>query len=135
MQKGFESVEELNDFKLKNKSFVKKDVLLSGAEAVALGAIAGGCNFISSYYGDGLVRVDSDEHDEDGCITEDLNLRTKMVKKRLKKLKAIIKEIEKPEIIGASDYKILIIGWGSTKNTIKEALKETKRKDIAFLHS
>lgn len=85
-------------------------------------------------YGDGFIRVDSDEHNEDGHITEDMNVRTKMVEKRMKKFQAIIKEIEKPEITNSSDYKILVIGWGSTKNIIKEAIKETKRSDIAFLH-
>src|SRR5690606_10054914 len=40
-------------------------------------------------YGDGLVVVDSDEHDEEGHITENLDLRTQMVDKRLKKLEQI----------------------------------------------
>ncbi|MBW8039970.1 MAG: 2-oxoacid:acceptor oxidoreductase subunit alpha [Planctomycetes bacterium] len=34
---------------IRNDTKVKGQILLSGAEAVALGAIAGGCNFISSY--------------------------------------------------------------------------------------
>ena len=42
--------------------------------------------------------LDSDEHDEEGHITEDLDLRTKMVNKRLKKLDLIEKEIIPPEL-------------------------------------
>ncbi|UCG90433.1 MAG: 2-oxoacid:acceptor oxidoreductase family protein, partial [Candidatus Heimdallarchaeota archaeon] len=34
---------------LKKDHSVKNDIILSGAEAVGMGAIAGGCNFISSY--------------------------------------------------------------------------------------
>ncbi|MEN4007159.1 MAG: 2-oxoacid:acceptor oxidoreductase subunit alpha [Methanobacteriaceae archaeon] len=85
-------------------------------------------------FGDGLVVVDSDEHDEEGHITEDLNLRTKMVEKRLKKLEGIKKDVVPPDLIGPSDYKILIIGWGSTYGPIKEALDKLKSNKIAFLY-
>ena len=36
-------------FNLNNDADIKDQILVNGAEAVALGAIAGGCNFISSY--------------------------------------------------------------------------------------
>lgn len=85
-------------------------------------------------FGEGLVGVDSDEHDEEAHITEDLILRKKMVDKRLKKLDSIKKEIVPPELVGSSNYKILITGWGSTYNVVREALQELGREDISFLH-
>lgn len=85
-------------------------------------------------YGKGLVVVDSDEHDQEGYITEDLDLRIKMVDKRLKKMDLIKKEIEPPELIGNKNYKTLVIGWGSSYYTIKEALKRLDDKNMAFLH-
>ena len=85
-------------------------------------------------YGKGLVVVDSDEHDEEGHITEDLGFRTKIVDKRLKKMDLIEKEIEAPELIGNKSYKTLIIGWGSTYYAISEALKILGDKDTAFLY-
>jgi 2-oxoglutarate ferredoxin oxidoreductase subunit alpha len=85
-------------------------------------------------YGQGLVSVDSDEHDEEGHITEDLDFRTKIVDKRLKKMDLIRKEIEPPELIGDKNYKTLIIGWGSTYYGIKEAIGKLEDKRIAFLH-
>jgi 2-oxoglutarate ferredoxin oxidoreductase subunit alpha len=85
-------------------------------------------------FGEGLVAVDSDEHDEEGHITEDLDLRTKMVDKRLKKLESIKEEIIPPELVGGEDFKTLIIGWGSTFNVIREALAELGKKDVSFLH-
>lgn len=85
-------------------------------------------------FGDGLVVVDSDEHDEEGHITEDLNLRTKMVEKRLKKIDGIEKDVVPPELIGPSDYKILIIGWGSTYGPVKEAIDNLQSSEIAFLY-
>jgi len=84
--------------------------------------------------GEGLVLVDSDEHDEEGHITEDLDIRTKMVDKRLKKLESIKQEISPPNLIGPENYKTLIIGWGSTYGPIKEALEILKRDDLAFLY-
>ncbi len=85
-------------------------------------------------FGEGLVGVDSDEHDEEAHITEDLILRKKMVDKRLKKLDSIRKEIVPPELVGPSNYRILITGWGSTYNVIREALQELGREDTSFLH-
>lgn len=85
-------------------------------------------------FGEGLVSVDSDEHDEEGHITEDLDLRTKMVDKRLKKLELIKEETVPPELIGNESYQTLIIGWGSTYHTIKEAMNILGREDVSFLH-
>ncbi|TET67504.1 MAG: 2-oxoacid:acceptor oxidoreductase subunit alpha [Candidatus Aminicenantes bacterium] len=85
-------------------------------------------------FGEGLVGVDSDEHDEEAHITEDLIIREKMVDKRLKKLDSIKKEIVPPELVGSTNYKVLITGWGSTDNVVREALQELGREDISFLH-
>jgi len=85
-------------------------------------------------FGEGLVGVDSDEHDEEAHITENLIIREKMVDKRLKKLDSIKKEIVPPELVGSTNYKVLITGWGSTDNVVREALQELGREDISFLH-
>jgi 2-oxoglutarate ferredoxin oxidoreductase subunit alpha len=84
--------------------------------------------------GEGLVVVDSDEHDEEGHITEDLDLRVKMVNKRLGKTDLIKNEIIPPELAGPRDYGNLVVCWGSTYNIVKEALVELGRDDTAFLH-
>ncbi|HBE78266.1 MAG TPA: hypothetical protein DDW65_10875 [Firmicutes bacterium] len=85
-------------------------------------------------YGTGLVGVDSDEHDQTGHLTEDLDLRVQMNQKRLQKM-ALIKETTiPPELIGNPDYRVLIIGWGSTYEVIKEALGIIKNNEVAFLH-
>jgi 2-oxoglutarate/2-oxoacid ferredoxin oxidoreductase subunit alpha len=85
-------------------------------------------------YGAGLVAVDSDEHDEAGHITEDLDLRVQMNQKRLQKKALINQEIIPPELVGNPDYRVLIIGWGSTYEVIKEALAILNRNEVAFLH-
>ncbi|MHC4476967.1 MAG: 2-oxoacid:acceptor oxidoreductase subunit alpha [Planctomycetota bacterium] len=85
-------------------------------------------------FGDGLVAVDSDEHDTEGHITEDLDLRVKMVDKRLRKLEQLKSEIVPPELVGPDDYKMLIVCWGSTFNMVNEAVCRLGRNDVAFLH-
>jgi 2-oxoglutarate ferredoxin oxidoreductase subunit alpha len=85
-------------------------------------------------FGEGVVVLDSDEHTEEGHITEDLDLRTRMVDKRLRKLEAIAQEAIPPVLIGNTEYTTLVIGWGATYSVIVEALKELGRSDVAFLH-
>ncbi|KKL92190.1 hypothetical protein LCGC14_1887150, partial [marine sediment metagenome] len=85
-------------------------------------------------FGTGLVAVDSDEHDQAGHITEDLDLRTRMVEKRLSKLELLKGEIIPPELVGPEDYKNLVVCWGSTYSIVDEAVKNLNRDDVAFLH-
>jgi 2-oxoglutarate ferredoxin oxidoreductase subunit alpha len=85
-------------------------------------------------YGQGLVCVDSDEHDTEGHITEDLELRVKMVDKRLRKGKALIQDAIPPQLVGPEDYKTLVMCWGSTYHVVDEAMKNLDRDDVAFLH-
>ncbi|OHB67761.1 MAG: 2-oxoacid:ferredoxin oxidoreductase subunit alpha [Planctomycetes bacterium RBG_13_60_9] len=85
-------------------------------------------------YGDGLVVVDSDEHDEQGHITEDLDLRVRMVDKRLAKGDALEADIVPPELVGPEDYKNIVVCWGSTYHAVKEALDRLGRDDTAMLH-
>ncbi|MFX0052315.1 MAG: 2-oxoacid:acceptor oxidoreductase subunit alpha [Candidatus Hermodarchaeota archaeon] len=87
-------------------------------------------------YGKGLIRVDSHTHTENSEITENAEIRTKTVDKRLKKLELIKKHVFPPKITGDSDYNYLVIGWGSTYHIIDEAIKKVseKRNGVAFLH-
>lgn len=85
-------------------------------------------------YVSGTVCVDSDEHDEDGHITEDLDLRIKMVDKRRGKLGTIKPDIVPPRLLGGNDYRTLVVCWGSTVNTVAEAVAALGRNDIAVLH-
>jgi len=68
-----------------------------------------------------LVRSDSDEHTEEGMITEDHQLRVQMVKKRLKKMEGIKSDIVPPLISGGEGNDIFLVAWGSTKGSVCEA--------------
>ena len=83
-----------------------------------------------------LVITDSDEHDEEGHITEDLSIRKRMVEKRMKKLNLLLKEIEEPLYFGVENPEVIFIGWGSTYGVIKEGIERLINEGypIAHLH-
>jgi 2-oxoglutarate ferredoxin oxidoreductase subunit alpha len=85
-------------------------------------------------FGEGLVVLDSDEHDEEGHITENLDNRTKMVDKRLRKLDQLQGEIIPPELVGPQKYETLVIAWGSNYHVVIEAIHKLGNKKVAFLH-
>jgi 2-oxoglutarate/2-oxoacid ferredoxin oxidoreductase subunit alpha len=82
------------------------------------------------------VHVDSDEHDEEGHITEDPALRNAMVEKRMKKLAYLQRDALKPTLFGPADADTFLICWGSNKLIVKEARERlaAKGKGIAALH-
>jgi 2-oxoglutarate ferredoxin oxidoreductase subunit alpha len=83
-----------------------------------------------------LVVVDSDEHTEDGHITEDLTVRIRMVRKRLKKGEGIREEVVPPEWKGDEKPDLLLVCWGSSRGAVLEAAQElrSRGKKAATLH-
>jgi 2-oxoglutarate ferredoxin oxidoreductase subunit alpha len=83
-----------------------------------------------------LVVVDSDEHTEDGHITEDLSVRIRMVRKRLKKGEGIREEVVPPEWMGDEKPDLLLVCWGSSRGAVLEAAGELRSegKKAAALH-
>lgn len=83
-----------------------------------------------------LVVTDSDEHDEEGHITEDASIRIKMLEKRLfKKMPLIKKEITPPFVYGKQNPDVVLICWGSMYGIVKEVVDELSDKyKIAMLH-
>ena len=70
---------------------------------------------------DALVKLDSDEHDEEGKITEDPDLRKRMMDKRLGKFDLLKKEAVPPTFYGAMDAAAVVLCWGSNRLIVKEA--------------
>mgnify|MGYP006284431465 FL=1 len=68
-----------------------------------------------------LVGADSDEHSEDGHITEDHDTRNRMVEKRLKKMDGIRSEVIAPRVEGDDNPDLLLVTWGSTFGAVLEA--------------
>jgi len=85
-------------------------------------------------FGKGLVCVDSDEHDEGGHITEDMEVRVRMTDKRLKKLDGVKDDVIEPTLIGPEDSDSIVVCWGSTRHIVEEAVASLGRDDTAVLH-
>ena len=83
-----------------------------------------------------LVKADSDEHDEQGHITEDPKVRLAMCAKRQTKGLALAQETMPPELYGESGTDLLLVCWGSTLGPALEAahLLRQDGKSAAVLH-
>lgn len=75
-------------------------------------------------FGKGFVKVDSDEHDEEGLLTEFFDMRVRMHEKRLNKFNLMKEDLLEPTIEGNPDKKNLVIGWGSTYGVISEIVSD-----------
>ncbi|MBI2820864.1 MAG: 2-oxoacid:acceptor oxidoreductase subunit alpha [Acidobacteria bacterium] len=69
----------------------------------------------------------TDEHDEEGILISDMfttpSVRRKIQEKRMKKLQFALKELEPPRLEGPADAGVTLIGWGSSRGVIGEAVK------------
>jgi len=77
-----------------------------------------------------LVVSDSDEHDESGHLTEDAQIRTQQVAKRLRKYEGLENEIANPRFLEMSGADLTLIGWGSTYGAILETSQILKSEGI-----
>ena len=78
----------------------------------------------------------SDEHDEEGHITEDAAIRRAMFEKRMRKLEGIRREIAAPAGAGREPCEVVLLGWGSTLGVLEEAAERLEREGVPsrFLH-
>ncbi|MFP4522201.1 MAG: 2-oxoacid:acceptor oxidoreductase subunit alpha [Fibrobacterota bacterium] len=81
-----------------------------------------------------LVYADSDEHTEEGHITEDAAVREKMIDKRLYRKTEILKEaMLEPQLEGDNQADYIVTGFGSTAGIILSALSKLTDYKTAFL--
>ena len=82
--------------------------------------------------------ANSDEHLGDGSLTEDALPSKIMFEKRMKKMPGIMAALPEPELFGDQNPDLLLVGWGSVKRVIFDAVAIYKntggRKKVAYLH-
>jgi len=86
---------------------------------------------------DAMVKVDSDEHDEEGHITEDLDVRVKQQDKRMRKEIGMLSDWIEPVRYGPEDAEHVLIVWGSTYGPCREAVDGLNRDgkiNTAMIH-
>lgn len=83
-----------------------------------------------------LVVVDSDEHTEDGHLTEDLTVRQRMVEKRLRKSAGLEREAAPAERQGDPAPELLLVSWGSNRGAVWEAAEvlRAQGRRVGTLH-
>jgi 2-oxoglutarate ferredoxin oxidoreductase subunit alpha len=85
----------------------------------------------------GVFLANSDEHDEVGFTSEEAEMRIMQVDKRMMKLHPALAEMPNPLIYGNEHSSTLLVGWGSVKGPVLEALKlvqEEHDTSVAFMH-
>ncbi len=77
-----------------------------------------------------------DEHSGDGTVDESADNAVKQMEKRMRKMNALTSSLPEPELFGAENPETLLVGWGSTKSVVIDALQsdELKKKKIGYLH-
>lgn len=82
-----------------------------------------------------------DEHNAEGTVEESAANAKAQMEKRMRKMEALAKQLPEPELYvnGALSKKdealdVLLIGWGSTKGAVLDALRSMPSKKIGYLH-
>jgi 2-oxoglutarate ferredoxin oxidoreductase subunit alpha len=76
------------------------------------------------------------EHDEMGHPTGSPKLHMQMSARRRRKLQKLAAELPKPQIYGAPEGNVLLVGWGSTLGPIREAVERARAagNSVSALH-
>ncbi|RTZ66606.1 MAG: 2-oxoacid:acceptor oxidoreductase subunit alpha [Verrucomicrobia bacterium] len=72
------------------------------------------------------------EHDEMGQPSASAEHHIAMTKKRRNKLKTLADELPKPEVYGPDSGEVLLVGWGSTKGPLREAVGKSGNNGLAL---
>lgn len=76
----------------------------------------------------------TDDHDEFGILISDMftspPMRRKIQEKRMKKLELALNELEPPKLEGPAEADVTLIGWGSTRGVIAEAVRALGEQGI-----
>ena len=76
------------------------------------------------------------EHDELGHPTGSPKLHMQMTAKRRKKLQALAATLPTPKVYGPPEGNVLLVGWGSTRGPIQEAVDRARAAgdSVSALH-
>jgi 2-oxoglutarate ferredoxin oxidoreductase subunit alpha len=80
----------------------------------------------------------SDEHDETGVLISDEftnpEIRMRMMEKRMRKMEGLLKDCPPPQLFGPESADVTLIGWGSTRGVIREAMAVLAAEGITANH-
>lgn len=80
----------------------------------------------------------TDEHDENSSLISDVftdeTKRVKMMNKRMRKLEGLLKDMAAPKLHGPADAELTLVGWGSTRGAIREAIEIMAKEGVKINH-
>lgn len=80
----------------------------------------------------------TDDHDEFGILISDMftspPIRRKIQEKRMRKMELALQELPPPQLEGPEDAEVTLIGWGSTRGVIREAVRALGERGISANH-
>ena len=86
----------------------------------------------------GMYVAATDDHDEEGVVISDVftspPVRRKIQEKRMRKVDKVLQELAAPRLEGPPDADVTMIGWGSTKGVIGEAIALLAEQGIRANH-
>ena len=84
----------------------------------------------------GMHTVTGLAHDENSHVAYDADINQRAMRARSLKLAALQKTLKPPIVFGERSGDLLVIGWGSTKGAIEEAVEELRAegKKVSSLH-
>jgi 2-oxoglutarate ferredoxin oxidoreductase subunit alpha len=86
----------------------------------------------------GMYVAATDDHDEEGVVISDVftspPVRRKIQEKRMRKLDKVLQELAPPRLEGPPEADVTLIGWGSTKGVIGEAIALLSEQGIRANH-
>ena len=85
--------------------------------------------------GKALVMTSGNEHTPDGHLTEDAEVRVRMVDKRAAKIPNMLKDLSPPSVVH-ENADLMLVGWGSSCGAIKESVDILRKDglDVGALH-
>jgi 2-oxoglutarate ferredoxin oxidoreductase subunit alpha len=72
---------------------------------------------------DAVFDANSDEHLEDGSLTEEAVPTQLMYEKRLRKMEFLVQKLPEPRLLGPAQAALSFVGWGSVKNTMSDVIE------------
>src|SRR5215831_6987853 len=86
----------------------------------------------------GMYVAATDDHDEEGVVISDVfttpPVRCKIQEKRMRKMEAVLAELPPPRLEGPADADVTLVGWGSTRGVIHEALAMLAEQGVRANH-
>ncbi len=81
-----------------------------------------------------VLYADSDEHTQEGHITESAAVRKNMVDKRRRKKQSLLEEISPPKILPDLNQDNYLVSWGSNFHIVEEAREILNQNGNSFGH-